>query len=727
MPDVGLNTQGQGQNFSISTEQTTNTQTVTQQTAAQAQIKDFAEVSTAATNRAATAEASGPVLPPPTASTPQAPTSAANRNNATLFSPGTSDPNAQYGAEYDSAIDRVMDMLLAVQDSPYTSDEIAKMTFALKHPDLADSATLKKLQDANVQELIKAEVDKLEPPPEGWTPNSEGFDEAISQTYTAAFEAELAKQQTAQGLTSDQVAKLRMLFYRPDASVDDKQELLAILTPIKNTALNAIRQAAGIPDGLQPSAAWQPMTSFGAQVFDSSINIEFQATNERNLSAAIANASPPLTANQQTQLRQAISDPNANVAPEIRKMAQEILDQSTTALRSKYGLPDTWIPPAGPTLWAGSPAILSSIQTLQDMQALIDQTITENPHMSPAMLNTMNAIKSAIQDLMTILNDSQARKAEGQKSLSAAACEGTLARIAERKTEYEEQIQKQKEAEEKAKKSGTLSLVMKIVMPIVIAITIAVASVFLGPAALCILVVLSAVSLSTTFGGPDIMRMAVTGITTGMKEMGISEVSDAVLNIISTILIVMVIVICVVAAGPGAGPAMLSLGMQVFCVTSMAIQASGVGQDIMTAADPNMDPSKAAMYGAIIGGSIAIIGSVAMAYGALAKNAMQAVQTTLKTVMAWLKTFAAAVQLTQASVGVAKGYTDYKYYELQGDLAVIRQKILKGDILSEDQVETIRALIRQLQDKLQDLIDTLKGATESVSKTNKSFQVQIAV
>jgi hypothetical protein len=731
MPDVGLNTQGQGQNFNINTEQTTTTQTTaTQNAAVQAQIKDVAEASTSTrTTTVVAAEADAPVLAPPTTtSSSPAPTTAENSSGTTTLATGRNDANAQYNAEYDSAIDRVMDMLLAVEDSPYTSDEIAKMTFALKHPDLADSATLKKLQDANVQELLKGELAKItDPPPEGWTPNSQNLDEAISQTYTAAFEAELAKQQTAQGLSSDQVAKLRMLFYHPDADVEGKQELLAMLTSMKSAALNSIREATGIPEGLQPSTSWQPMTSFGAEVFDSSVNVEFQATNERNLSAAIASASPPLTANEQTQLRQAISDPNANVTPEIRKMAQEILDQSTSALKSKYGLPDTWIPPTGPTLWAGSPAVLSSIQTLQDMNAIVDQTIAENPNMSPAMVSTMQAIKTAIQDLMTILNDAEGKKAAGQKSLSAASCETALARIAEREKEYEEQVQKQKEAEEKAKKSGDIGLVMKIIMPIVVAITIVVASVFLGPAALAILIVLSAVSMTATYGGPNIMQMAIQGISQGLNYIpGINKLGEHGLNIISTVLMVMVIVAVVVAA-PGSAPGLLSAGLQAFMVGSMAIQASGVGEDIMLEADPNMDPSKAALYGAIIGGGIAIIGSFAMAYGALAKSALQATQTTLKTVMAWLKTASAVIQLAQASAGAAKGYVDYKYYNLQGDIAVISQKIRKGDILNEDQIESIRLLIKQLQDKLQELIDTLKGASESVSQTNKSFQVQIAV
>lgn len=600
-----------------------------------------------------------------------------------------------------------------------------RVLLSQKSDDLAgkiDKKTLDMMKELGVFDKIRAKLRELGPPPKDWNPEEQkkNFDDSVSQYFSGQFEKELQKQGADKNWSAQKIMQMRMLMYDPDAQIKGKSDLLADLAKVKTAALKDIYDAAGVPEGLratpEKASTWNPLKETSSKQFQGSLNIEFQAKNEINLAKQIKDADPPLTADEQKLLRQVITDPSNSAPDRIKAMAKAVTAASTKEIQAEYGLPDTWVPPVGPTLWQGQPQVLNCIKSLQDMNVTIDKLIKDNPNLPPSLVNTMNAIKAAIQDLMNILYESQNKTADSTKKLSLAENETNLDRIKARGEQLQEQIDKQKQADDAQKKSGTLNNVMKAIAPIIVAVSIVAATIALGPAGTIIACYFGASLLSQTYGGPNLVAATVDGIVAGLQAITGNKISDRLMRII------VVSVISYIAITQG--------GMAGFFFATQLLATSGVVTDMILEDNPDLDKDekgrqKAAFIGAITGACIGIVGTLLIC-GSSA-GAFASVSEGVQTGVSIFKGVAAFVQLGVAGAGAYKGFVDQQYDNLQGDIAKIQAKIKTGDILTDDQIEEIKSMIKVLQDKLNDIIEQIRQCNESVSHNTDSYRVPVAV
>lgn len=730
-----------------------------------------------------------PSLPPPDSGGQKV-----MQNPAKQLKLNPDDPISDYNTTVEQALDRVLDMLQGAEDPPLTDAEIAQLKFAFHHPDLADPATVTKLNTMDVREDVKKELDKAGPPPEGWEENSDDFDEQVSQLYTSAFDNEMSKMQ----LSGDDQAKLRMLLFHPDADVAGKDALMATLQKVQSNTLKDIAGVAGLPANLAPLAAWQPVTDADVGSFDNAVSANFQALNETKLAGYINSAQPPLTADQQSQLRQAISQyPDTKGIPDdIAAIASTIIDKSTASLQAKYGLPPTWTPPAGPTLWKGNTAVLGALTSINNTIDIIDdaiQNIPDGPNKA-SLVSTLNMIKSVLQELADVLYKSEGDKATSQKGLETAITQSTIERNNQRMDQLKQQWADQKAAADKAAKGGTIGKIMQIVGPIIIAVSIiATIASFgtLGPVAVGIILAVTALSITVTAGGPDLLTEGAhalgTLVTGALSLMGV-HCSDSVNDLIGKILVVVILVAMVVAtAGGAAGAVGSSLAPSVgsglagaVAVGTETFATSGAGQSIMEVSDPSMDASKQAMYGAIIGAGVGLIGAAGVAAASkaamgeasaatrlaekiteqtneltsinraalAAENAGQTAiglriqaqgvsisreinRSTLELLekgaeSSMVKNLSAFVSLSGAAVNAYGSYVNYQVDMIMADLARVKAAIEAADTMSEDQVQAIRQMIKNLQKIVEDLVNSIKGVNQSIEHNVTSQKVAFA-
>lgn len=593
------------------------------------------------------------------------------------------DPKAEYSTKHGEAVEKVLDMLLGTGTPPLTDEDVAQLRFAYYHPTLADPSTTEKLATLHVPQNVTKEAEKLGPPPAGWEEvKSDQFDQAISDVYKQQFEKELG----ASGLSQDDMNKLRMVHYHPDAPITLSPGLQKAKADIEKTALNNIRQAAGIPAKLQPSATWNPTSENSVKAFDNTVNVNFQFLNEQNMSLFLQGAQPPLTADQQKELTKAISQyPDATgIDPKIAVQAKNIIDQSTAQLQAKYGVPATWVPPEGPKLWVGSPMILGAAKeidnTLQEIDKLLPQ-IPDGPGKS-SMVSALKMVKAALQDLQNILYSSEGDKATAQKSLSFALCEGTMDRIKERQEQVDKQIAEQKAAAEKQEKSDKIGKIMKIVTPIMIVVAVLVAAVSfgtLGPLAVAVIIALTALSAVKTYGGPDVLEMAGKGIGQGLaiciNELGSAtgfhvDPDSAAFTMIGKVVMISILVAGIVATGGGGAAGALPGAL---AVLGQSFATSGVGTDVVKVSvegeakrrgvseDEVLGEGKIALYGAIIGAGVAIICAIGSVAAAAKSSAGVTKELTEKVADATDKMNRIQIALKQAQIAAesgGKGFTE---------------------------------------------------------------------
>lgn len=326
----------------------------------------------------------------------------------------------------------------------------------------------------------------LQPDPDGQTgpqPYSIAEQRLVKKDFAKHIRELIAKA----GLDPDKSKELYQALMSGKTPSDPS--LAALAKNIGDQAAQLTRKESHLPDSWTPqSTSTQDWIPIPLVPYDAQKQAEINAQYDQNVQAAfntfIAQASPPLTADQITLLKTAIS--TGKVSSQIVDAFNAITKSAATATQKTYGLSETWYKET-PSLDDWKPInlgvvtpeavnkergqlLLSNVETiLNNLDKIGDKIRADLPPNDPNNV-TMSDFKAVITTAILALKDELRRiqLADAEKSKSTEQLK--MDAVDARQKRLEESIEKQKEAERKQKKAEKVSLVMKIVGPIVAAV-----------------------------------------------------------------------------------------------------------------------------------------------------------------------------------------------------------------------------------------------------------------
>lgn len=664
------------------------------------------------------------------------------------WTPPVGDP-ATFNTQYSAAV------TAAVQAATSNPQLQAQLIFAYYHPELSSSALVQQVQSLGIQQTVNTTLAAAGITlPAGWT-NVGGFDLQVTQDADAQFQTNLANYSTANNLTQEQTQMIMTIHYHPELLQDPafataNAALIPIATSLFQQAVTQISAQDGLPATL-PATYPPPDTD----QYDTSIRSDYQFTNSYNLQQYIDNSNPPMSAADQALLTQAMEDPNAVVPDNIRATATTLLQQTITTIDAKYGVPQsTWLPPGAAvsqaTLWSGPQAqfnaLSSANQLVSSAQAMVN-ALPSGP-LKGTMFNYLQAISAALSALSTQIYNSQSQNAMNGQKESDAQADASQMQIANRMEQIQKQITQLAQIAKDEAKASKFSGIMSIIGPIVIAVSVVMLIGSLGsmgPIAGTVIVATMTMMIIQQAGGPNGMASILNGVAKVLQAMD-PQMSDQTAQTIASVIVVLIVIALTrnldtsadgdfmtlstvamsdnmfgniaVSCGANAQQAMI-VGAVFAAAMMLGCMGTGGGTgDIEAAvqkAITNIEAKIDQLTEEIAQDASTIAEYAARALAVITRAILRVATMLLKFAAKVLKsgTYAmdvvsgigATLNLGNAGVGVATAWYQSDILHKQGDMEVMNAQADAEDTLTQDVLDEIKVLIKQLQTMMQGLSD----------------------
>lgn len=174
--------------------------------------------------------------------------------------------------------------------------------------------------------------------PPGWLtpPNGKDLETLIGNTLVTNVTNSLSQELMDGKITKAQYNEMRTLFFSPDSDTPNKATLLPMLNSIIGQETQGLQKIYGFPDSYSPEIE--------AAGYNGVLNCTFSA----NFNTLLGKQTPPLTADQQTQLQQALlsSTSEAALPDDLKTIFENLKGAAIAQLSKTYGVPLTWTPDA---------------------------------------------------------------------------------------------------------------------------------------------------------------------------------------------------------------------------------------------------------------------------------------------------------------------------------------------------------------------------------------------
>lgn len=366
--------------------------------------------------------------------------------------------------------------------------------------------------------------------------------------------------------------------------------LLSMYTNIVGSTTLAIQAQYELPsgwsiaDGNNPeSSNWQPnlLGPFNSNQ-QTTINNSFHAEVDYQVSIAIKNASPPLTAAQIAELKEDIANGVAKEGgdPIVNALFNGVIDDSTTITQAKFFLPPSWTP--GTTKASDLTPIASNdisgseitqmmldnagklasqaMKSVQNLQGLFPADSSNKV----AMADFLKAVASAIDNLKKVQQQLQIAEGNITQQLTAAKYSELDGRRIGSEAQLQNQRDQYKKAQEAAHSHSKMAGIMKILGPIVAAVCCIIGAIacIAGGAGTALIVAGIAIGIAMTSYSIADSQLGLSAKFMASFSKFLGDLGSPMKYIVGAVLAIAVAAVLIAAtiASPGSG---VSIGMQI--------------------------------------------------------------------------------------------------------------------------------------------------------------------
>lgn len=340
-----------------------------------------------------------------------------------------------------------------------SDEDMQKLQFAFFNPEAAltgNAANGQPLADVLKTVLSQAQqtslangvdVSKLNPPI-----NNSDYNLNVSDGYNAAFEKLVEQDST---LTADQKGQLLFMHYNPNSSLPNTPKALTdALKNFENQALLQAQQKFGAPSD------WKP--TLNSELYNGVLTSQFGINLQMSLNAYASDHS--VSSDDLALIKQSIEDPNADVPPNIKSAAQEILNQAIGDTKIQNNLPIDWQPVTLKNVFTDiandkiASAFMNAREMVSDAIKTVKLLMPDGPQ-KQRTLDLLQSISAAIILMQKTIYEVQQAHSETAKA-EAMAKKGT------QDLQIRLQDEQNKEVAEQLKKQQSLGVFMAIFGPI---------------------------------------------------------------------------------------------------------------------------------------------------------------------------------------------------------------------------------------------------------------------
>lgn len=563
-----------------------------------------------------------------------------------------------------------------------TDKQLSDLEYAFYHPDKASSASKKQLAALGFSGLLEQALGENDPAidtPAGWKPDSSQYDSYLIAKGDTSFERSLFNYANAHNLSERDQNLIQSLYYHPDP---------AKAIWLQEAFLEIMKSVLGdMPEG------WTPTPD--REFFDAMVTANLKFDNGQALEKYVKDHG--LNVQQTLQLRTAMQNPgDASIPYEMRLVAQSILVGPRENIIKKYGLPADWqtvgdvLPKPGDDIKAGM------LQTLDDIHNILDSYVSSMPDSPERMVfkTFLFSVAAALQALKESIYRAEAEKTAHSADMSIAQKELMDFKVEQRQKQLEEEQAKQREiaaSQEKAAKWGNIIQIVSIVATVV-AVFATIASLgTLGPVGIAIVLAMTTLTVYDQIAGPEdaISGKVYNVVGNVAKELGADEKTAKWLDFTAKLLIL---------AAASYYCFKNNIDIAYYLIAPQFIMNSGMVMDACAA--EGVDEQTAMIISMSIGAACMLAGGVAIyrtpgAAGTFGKLAN------------YLANVAMVSTTTAKALEIPKAYAEADEYNAKALLAQIKAAYAARDAKIQDLIDSLRAMISQLEKLLQALVSWL--------------------
>lgn len=225
----------------------------------------------------------------------------------------------------------------AVRGAGLSPDELKQVLFAGSFPETAASLPPKLqnvLKTAEASALTQSSKNLGVPSDYQIPQNTDGMKEMLTEQFSDNVNKQLNELMNSGKISRPQYNELRTLFAMPGANTPHAAALMPLLQQVMTNAKGQLSKDYGMP------------ASFDVPVNGSSYQAMLNGTYFNEFNKQLNNPTLNLTADQQAQLKEALTSKSAEnaLSPELKTILNTLKATTLAKVATTYGLPDTWQP-----------------------------------------------------------------------------------------------------------------------------------------------------------------------------------------------------------------------------------------------------------------------------------------------------------------------------------------------------------------------------------------------